>query len=59
MECGKKSTHPDSCLEVLQLLLDNSSEEDDAKQNTIFISIGELFLKYKEVPEKWKKLVSI
>lgn len=59
VECGKKLSDPDPCLTVLQKLLEDlrDAEGDEGKRGSIFISLSEIFLKIKDVPEKWKKLV--
>lgn len=60
MECGKKLTDPDPCLTVIQQILEGlaDSESDQLKKKILFMDLSELFLKQKDVPEKWKKLVS-
>lgn len=59
MECGKKLTDPDPALTVIQKIMDGlgTSEKDELKRKLLFASLSELFLKQKDVPEKWKKLV--
>lgn len=59
IECGKKLPDPEPCLAVLQTLLQGLDVDDEVKRDSIFLTLSELFLRQKEVPEKWKKLVRV
>lgn len=48
-------------LTVLQQLLDGLGDTpvDEERRSAVFISLSEFFMKLKNVPDKWKKLVKI